>query len=82
MKSISISVSDTDYEVFRQVAKGSDHSIAGLIREAMAYYKEQRLSQQGRLRHLTIFPNTRSRGTLPNRSQIYDEMAARHKTTP
>jgi hypothetical protein len=38
MKTISLSVSEKDYELFREEAKRSNRSIASLIREAMAVH--------------------------------------------
>ena len=79
MKSISVSVSDPDYEAFRTAAKVGDRSIAELIREAMAYYRVKRLAGQGRLEHLTVLSKTRPKGALPSRVEIYGEITARHK---
>lgn len=77
MNTISIAVSNPDYEGFRTYAKVSDRSIAELIREAMAFYREKKMSNVGKLEHLTVIPH-RFKGGLPTRVEIYDEMADRH----
>jgi HJR/Mrr/RecB family endonuclease len=37
MKTISLAVSEVEYEAFRQAAKVENRAVAQLIREAMAY---------------------------------------------
>lgn len=43
MKVISVSVSEDDYEAFRQAARSSNQSVAQLIREAMARFRATQL---------------------------------------
>jgi hypothetical protein len=38
MRTISVAVSEKNYELFRQLAKTEERSIASLIRDAMAQY--------------------------------------------
>lgn len=76
MKTVSISVSEADYEVFREAAKESQRSIAQLVREAMAFYRQERLQPRTPLREVPVLPGHRLVGELPSRSEIYDEIAA------
>ncbi|MBI3926372.1 MAG: CopG family transcriptional regulator [Armatimonadetes bacterium] len=77
MKTISISVSEDDYEAFRAHAKRSDRSIAELVREAMRLYREQRLQRLERMERLPLFGQNHPLGPLPDRAEIYDEIGSR-----
>jgi hypothetical protein len=74
MKTISVSVSKADYEVFRRASKRLQRSIAQLIREAMSLYREERLEQKDRLLELPVVVGHRPLGSLPSRAELYDEM--------
>ncbi len=47
MKTISLSVSEKDYEAFRDEAERSNRSIASLIRESMAVHLARRAERAG-----------------------------------
>jgi hypothetical protein len=74
MKTISVTVSSEDYEVFRQVASSEGRSIAQLIREAMAYYRAEKLRRSTRLTKLPVLAGHRALGPLPSRADVYDEI--------
>ena len=76
MKTISLSVSEDDYETFRDAARDSARSIAQLIREAMAFYREERLRPRTRLEEVPVLPGHRPLGDLPSRAELYDEIFA------
>lgn len=76
MKTISVGVSEDDYEVFREAAGRSDRSIAQLIREAMARYREEELERRTRLEEVPVLPGHRLRAPLPDRDELYDEIFA------
>ncbi len=74
MKTISVAISPEDYEVFRQVARARQCSIAQLIREAMAFYRTEQLQKATPLTELPTLPGHRPRGALPSRAEIYTEI--------
>jgi len=74
MKAISVGVSEDDYEEFRRVAEQEGRSIAQLIRDAMAMYRELRLKQKPRLLDLPRLVGHKPVGDLPPRSELYDEI--------
>jgi hypothetical protein len=74
MKTISVSVSKADYEAFRRGSKRLQRSIAQLIREAMALYREERLEQKSRLTELPILVGHRPQAPLPTRAELYDDV--------
>lgn len=74
MKSISVSVSEDDYEAFRAAAEREGQSIAGLIREAMAFYRQERLQDRPPLERLPLLIGHEPLIPLPSRATIYDEM--------
>jgi len=82
MKTISVSVSKADYEAFRRGSKRLQRSIAQLIREAMALYREERLEQKSRLSELPVLVGHRPIAPLPTRSELYEEVFERRGSTP
>jgi len=74
MKTISVAVSESDYDAFREAARRRDRSIAQLIRDAMARYRESELQPRSPLRSVPVLPGHRPVGRLPSRSEIYDEI--------
>lgn len=74
MKSISLSVSEEDYEAFRAVAEREGQSIAALIREAMSLYRSERIRDRGPLERLPVLAGHQPLTPLPSRTTIYDEM--------
>jgi hypothetical protein len=76
MKTISVSVSETDYKAFREAARQRDRSIAQLIREAMARFRETELESRSPLRAVPVLPGHRLVGELPSRGELYDEVFA------
>lgn len=80
MRTISVSVSEADYDAFRSAAKESRQSIARLIREAMAFYRAERLEKRARLTDLPVLAGHRPLGELPSRSELYDEVFDRESS--
>src|SRR5712691_2448686 len=76
MKTISVAISPEDYEVFRQAARARRCSIAQLIRDAMAFYRLEKLQQATPLMELPTLPGHRPRGPVPSRAEIYAEIFA------
>jgi hypothetical protein len=73
MRTISLSVSKEEYEAFRRWSRRSKRSIAHLIREAMSFYRQEKLDEQARLTELPVLVGHRPLGDLPTRSELYDE---------
>ena len=74
MKTISVAVSESDYETFRWAARQQRRPIAQLIREAMTLYRARKLEVQHPLTDLPILAGHRPVGRLPSRSEIQDEI--------
>ena len=74
MKTISLSVSESDYRAFRKVAEAQGRPVALLIREAMASYRANVLEAKPRLASLPVLVGHRSLGSLPEREELYDEI--------
>ena len=73
MKTISIGVSESDYESFRVAAASQGRPIAQLIREAMEVYRLERLERKTPLLDVPVLPGHRLVKDLPSRSELYDE---------
>jgi len=74
MKTISVAISESDYEAFRKAAKTGDRSIARLIREAMAFYRAQRIEARKPLTMVPVLRGHRLAGALPRREELYDQI--------
>lgn len=74
MKTISVSVSEQDYEHFRRAAREQNRSVAQLIREAMAWYRNERLTIRRPLTDLPVLAGHRPLRPLPTRHELYDEI--------
>lgn len=74
MKPISLAVSEEDYKAFREAAQAQDRSIADLIREAMTYYRAERLEVRPSLQQIPVLAGHRLKTKLPSRAEIYDEV--------
>jgi hypothetical protein len=77
MKTISVSVSEQDYEEFRRASRRKGRPIAELIREAMGFYRAEKLAHREPLRDLPVLAGHRPRRRLPARTEVYDEIFAR-----
>lgn len=77
MKTISVSVSEDDYEAFRRKAEQDRRPIAQLIREAMALYRAKHIRAQARLMDLPVLPGHRPVEPPPHRDEVYDEIFAK-----
>ena len=74
MKTISVAVSNEDYEAFREAAGRQQRPIAQLIRDAMAFYRQEQLNHRSPLRDIPVLAGHRPTGPLPTRSETYDEV--------
>jgi hypothetical protein len=74
MKTISITVSESDYEAFRSASQAQQRPIAQLICEAMALYQQEKLQERTPLTDLPLLLGHRPIRDLPSRAEIYDEI--------
>ena len=77
MRKISVAVSNEDYEAFREAARRARRPIAQLIRDAMAFYRQEQLDRRTPLEDIPVLAGHRPTGPLPTRSEIYDEIFGR-----
>ena len=74
MKTVSVTVPEADYEVFRRAAQAQHRPVVQLIQEAMALYREERLQARPPLIDLPVLHGHRPIGELPTRADIHDEI--------
>jgi len=74
MRTISLSVSESEYEAFRRAAAEGGRPIAQMIREAMAEYHAGRFPDRTPLRRLIVLPGHRPVSPLPTRFDVYDDI--------
>ncbi len=77
MKPISLSVSESEYEAFRVAARAQGRPIAEMIREAMAFYRAEKISARQDLTTVPVLVGHRPVAPLPARSDLYDDMVGR-----
>ena len=82
MKTISVAVSESDYETFRRAARAQHRPIAQLIREALAAYREEKLEAKTPLVELPILEGHRLINDLPSRAEIYKEIFSEQEHPP
>lgn len=76
MRTISVAVSEDDYEAFRRAADRQRRPIAQLIREAMFVYRSEHLSERTRLTDFPVLVGHRQIAPLPTREELWDEVSA------
>jgi hypothetical protein len=76
MKTISLSVSESDHEAFRKAAKRQGRPVAQVIREAMARYRAEHLQERTRLTEFPVLVGHRLVAPLPTREAVWDAMTA------
>ena len=74
MRTITVSLSERDYDAFRRAAKRQHRSMDQLIREAIALYRELRLAERTPLTELPILSGHRPLRALPARAEIHDQI--------
>ena len=79
MKTISLSVSESDYEAFQNASRQKRQSVAHLIRDAMAIYRQERLESRSPLTEVPALPGHRPVGVLPSREEVWDEIVAKRQ---
>lgn len=82
MKTISVAVSESDYESFRRAAQKEGRPIAQLIREAMAFYLNEKLGSRPPLTDLPLLVGHKARGPLPGKEDLYDDIFTDDARTP
>ncbi len=78
MKTITLAVTNSEYEAYRQLAVREGRPMDQVIREAMAAYRAQHLEQRPPLLDLPVLVGHRLVGALPSRVEIWYEIADRH----
>ncbi|CAN5673163.1 hypothetical protein BH24DEI1_BH24DEI1_01980 [soil metagenome] len=76
MKTVSLTVSEADYEAFRRAARDENRPIAQLIREAMTFYRQAKLEVRTPLSDLPVLVGHRAVTALPERAELYEEVFA------
>jgi len=75
MKTISLSVSKIEYDAFKRAAKEEGRPVAQLIREAMAYYRAERMQLRTPLDEVPVLLGHRPLSEPPSRQVLWDEIA-------
>lgn len=65
MKTIPVSISDSEYEAYRQAASERSQLVEELLQEAIRFYRVERFEKRDRLEDLPLFKGPQLIGTFP-----------------
>lgn len=74
MKTISLSVSDADYEVFRRAAHEQGRPTEQLLLEALRFFRVEKLQRRERLTDLPVLSGPKPIAPLPTRAELYEDL--------
>lgn len=73
MRTLHLTVTDSEYEAFRRAAEVAHRPMEQLLREAIAAFQHGP-RVKAPLRDLPVLPGHRPLGELPARADLYEEM--------
>lgn len=73
MRTLRVTVSDSEYVALRKVADARETSLEQMLQEALVSVRREGTSR-GRLRALPLLPGHRPLADLPTRADLYEEM--------
>jgi hypothetical protein len=82
MRTIQLTVPDSDYEAFQRVARAEHRTVEQLLQEALAMFRSERIEGKAPLRDLPVFPGYRPLTGLPSRADLYDEVFETRDSRP
>ena len=74
MRTLRVTVTDSEYEAFRRAAEAAHRPMAKLLRDAITLVQPEKSEIKVPLRDLPVLPGHRPLGDLPLRADLYDEM--------
>jgi hypothetical protein len=73
MRTLRVTVSDSEYEALGQIAEAQEQSVEQLIQETLVSLQHERVETRKRLRDLPVLPGHRPVTDLPSRADLYEE---------
>lgn len=77
MRTLRVTVSDSEYDALQRVADAQDRSVEQLIQETLASFQRETAGAKKPLRDLPLFPGHRLVAGLPSRGDLYEEIFTR-----
>lgn len=74
MRTLRVTVSDSEYDALQKVAGARDRSVEQLIQEALTAFQRETEEPRKPLRDLPLFPGHRLVAELPSRAELYEEI--------
>jgi hypothetical protein len=76
MRTLRVTVSDSEYDAIQKVADARNRSVEQLIQETLASFKRETAEMQAPppLRDLPLYPGHRLVADLPSRADLYEEI--------
>jgi hypothetical protein len=84
MRTLRVTVSDSEYDAIQKVADARNRSVEQLIQETLASFQHETAGVQAPLplRDLPLYPEHRLVADLPSRADLYEEIFSGEGTSP
>lgn len=74
MRTLRVTVSDSEYEALRKVADAQERSVQKLVKETLLSFQRKTVETRKPLRDLPVLHGHRPISDLPVRADLYEEM--------
>jgi hypothetical protein len=74
MRTLRVTVTDSEYEAFRKAAEAAHQPMAKLLRDAITLVQREKHEIKSPLRDLPVLTGHRPVGDLPSRADLYEEI--------
>jgi hypothetical protein len=74
MRTLRVTVSDSEYEAIRKAADAQERSVQQLVQEILAAFQRESVESRKPLRDLPVLSGHRPVADLPGRADLYEEM--------
>lgn len=83
MRTLRVTVSDSEYDAIQKVADARNRSVEQLIQETLAsFQRETFATRTPPLRDLPLYPGHRLVADLPSRADLYEEIFSGEEPSP
>ena len=82
MRTLRVTVSDSEYDALQRVADERKRSVEQLVQETLASFQRETGEMRKPLRDLPLFPGRRQVADLPSRADLYEEIFLKENPGP
>jgi hypothetical protein len=74
MRTLRLTLTDSEYEAFQRAADAAHRPMGQLLHEMIAVFQRETVNKKTPLRNLPVLSGHRLIGDLPSRADLYEEM--------